>query len=443
MTQVSYEEACARVLELPAHTKKNPFEETKAFYEWLDRPGGKCRIFHIAGTNGKGSVCAYLDSILTGAGFRVGVFTSPHLADLRERLVCDKKWIGKETFAKLYGELEERLAAYGRNFYPTFFETLFFLFMLWMEEEQPEFTVLETGMGGLADVTNVVEKPLVCVITTIGLDHCQYLGNTVEEIAAQKAGIFQPGVPAVYLDAGEGIRSVFVKRAGEVGAPLFPVSKTAVKFSKKAKNKIDFLMESAYYKYIEACLHTEALYQAQNAALAVRALEAAGLSDRLTAEQIERGLASMCWPGRMEEVLPSVFVDGAHNPDGIAAFLESVAEDGCPGRRFLLFGASADKSIQEMFHLLKSSKLFFGICGTVISGSRGMTEADFEKLRHWDAAAVFQDSARALGALMRQAEPGDRIYAVGSLYLVGEIERFAKRRREEQAVCKKAQGGLL
>lgn len=453
---LSYQEACARIFALPLHTKKNPIGETKAFYEWLGRPGSGCRTFHVAGTNGKGSVCAFLSGILTGAGLRTGLFTSPHLEEIRERFVCDGKRIGEETFARLYGVLEEKLEAYGREgpgageggagaaedplrppaagrrYRPTFFETLFLLYQFWMEEEKPEFSILETGMGGLLDATNVIESPLVCVITRIGLDHCQYLGDTVEKIAAQKAGIFRPGVPAVCLDGteGNGVREVLVRSAAEIGAPLVIVSKKEVSFSKKAKNKIDFSAESAYYKYVEACLHTEALYQAENAVLAIRALEAAGLCGRITAEQVGRGLSAMRWPGRMEEVFPAVFIDGAHNPDGIAAFLESAAADGCRGRRFLLFGASADKSTGEMFFLLKSSGLFARIEGTLLQNPRSMTEADFMRLPQWGAAAVYRDSAEGLEALLRAAGPEDRVYAAGSLYLAGEIRRFAKKRRE-------------
>ena len=436
MTELSYEQASRYVLELPLHTKKNPFQKAKAFYEWLGGPGGKSRIIHVAGTNGKGSVCAFLHSILTVAGYRTGLFTSPHLVDLRERLVLGREQIEKDVFARLLTELLEKLEEYARQtgqageakaepYCPTFFEMLFFLFSLWMEEEKPDFVILETGMGGLLDVTNVVEKPLVCVITRIALDHCAFLGGTLEEIAAQKAGIFKKGVPAVCWDTGPAVRAVFVRTAGEVSAPLTIVSKNQVAFSKLRKNSVDFFMESAYYKYIEATLQTEAAYQAQNALLAVRAIEAAGLTGQIARKQVESGLCAMRWDGRMEEVLPEFYVDGAHNPDGIAAFLDSVALDGCHGKRLLLFGASADKSVRQMLELLQQSLLFDSIEGCCIPNPRSLTKEELSGLLSCGEEAVYEDPARALGALTQKRGPRDRIYAVGSLYLAGEIKRAA------------------
>lgn len=431
MEPASYEAVSQRICDLPLHTKKNPFETAKAFYEWLGEPGQKSRIFHVAGTNGKGSVCAFLHSILTKAGYRTGMFTSPHLVELRERLVLDQAKIKKETFTRLYEKLRERLRAFSIPYEPTFFETLYFLFMLWMEEEKPDFIILETGMGGRLDVTNTVSRPLVCVVTRIALDHCEYLGDTKRDIAAEKAGIFKPGAAAVCLDTEQEVRSVFVERARELDIPLTLVSKKRVAFSKLRKNSVDFFMKSAYYKYIEASLKTNALYQAENALMAVRALEAAGLSGQIAKEQVESGLAAMRWEGRMEEVLPDVFVDGAHNPDGIAAFLQSVSLDGGTKSRYLLFGACADKSVKGMWELLQRSGLFAKTAGSCIQNPRSLTRQAFLALPFWGGAAVYEDSADALFDLMQKKGPNDRIYVTGSLYLVGEIKQAADIYMEE------------
>lgn len=191
MKQLTWEEAEKYVFELPLHTKKNPFEVTKAFYQWMGEPGSGVPIVHVAGTNGKGSVCAYLNSIFSTAGYRVGVFTSPHLVDIRERFVLENSRIKQDVFARLLNTLLEQLKGYEDGAYhPTFFETLFFLFMLWMEEEKPDCVILETGMGGRLDVTNVISHPAITVITRIGLDHCEYLGDTAEKIAQEKVCIF-------------------------------------------------------------------------------------------------------------------------------------------------------------------------------------------------------------------------------------------------------------
>ncbi len=430
MPGMTYEEACEYVLDLPLHTKKNLFCESKAFYRWLGEPGSKSRILHVAGTNGKGSVCAFLHSILRCAGYRTGMFTSPHLVDLRERFRLDETQIDKETFARLFTELDKKIDAYnrlegrkGNPYRPTFFETVFFLFMSWMEEKQPDFILLEAGMGGRLDVTNVIERPLACVITRIALDHCAYLGGTVEAIAGEKAGILKTGVPAVCWAGPEGVNEVFVKRAEEMSAPLTLVSKNQVAFSKIRKNNVDFFMESAYYRYIKACLNTEALYQAENALLAVRTLEASRLCRMISNSQVEEGLSAMRWEGRMEEVAPDVYVDGAHNPDGIAAFLRSVEADGAAGPRLLLFGASADKSVGRMTELLLSCGLFEEVAGTCFDNPRSLTKEQLAGLLPGGAKDVYEDPAGALLCLMNKRRPQERIYVTGSLYLVGEIKR--------------------
>ena len=428
MKRLSYGEAVLRIEELPLHTKKNEFSEVKSFYEWLGSPGSGSRIFHVAGTNGKGSVCAFLNSVLTCAGYRTGMFTSPHLVCLRERFVLNGTQISEGDFAVLAADFWERLERYREGTWkPTFFETLFFLFMLWMEKEKPDFIVLETGLGGLHDVTNVIPAPLVTVITKIGLDHCAYLGNSPEEIAEQKAGIMKRGAPAVCWDTDREVSAVFVKRARELSVPLTLVSEKEVAFSKIGKNKIDFFMQSAYDRDIKAVLSTEALYQVCNAAVAVRALEIAGRFVPLDKTHIAEGLERMRWEARMEEILPDVYLDGGHNPDGIRALLESMAADGCRGRRYLLFGALSDKAVEEMFSILAESGLFDNAALTCIRSGRSLSRQELDAFacrmeKAGRKAAVFDDVRTAYRYLAQEKKEQDRIYIVGSLYLAGEIK---------------------
>lgn len=419
--------------ELPLHTRKNPLERNRGFYRQLNEPGSRSKIIHIAGTNGKGSVCAYLNSILRKAGYRVGMFTSPHLVDLRERFLLNGEEISEETFAALVSRLQDRQEAFEDGAYhPTFFETLFFVFMLWMEEEKPDVILLETGMGGRSDVTNVISNPILCVITRIGLDHCQFLGETTAQIAEEKAGIFKRGVSAVCLETEEKVKNVFVRKAQEMSAPLSLVSKKQVAFSKLKKNCIDFFMESAYYRYIEARLSTTALYQVENAALAVRATEQIAQQVKVTRQQVEEGLSAMRWKARMEEVLPDFFVDGAHNPDGIRAFLESVAADGWEGRRRLLFGACADKSVERITEMIAGAGLFDLITVTAIHNERSSDAAGLAGLFQEGRAKVdrvFEDAEEAFSYLMCQKDARTRIYCAGSLYLAGEMERCVMNRQ--------------
>lgn len=447
MKSFTYEEAKRYVLELPLHTKKNPFGVTKAFYEWMGEPGKGCPTIHVAGTNGKGSVCAYLNSILSVEGYRVGMFTSPHLVDIRERFVLENVQMGEKTFARLLGRMLDLIEEYpaGKNaeeasssqkreeqtgddgvYRPTFFETMFFLFMLWMEEEKPDCVLLETGMGGRLDVTNVIRHPAVTVITRIGLDHCEYLGDTTEKIAREKVCIFKEKTPAVCLETDDAVTRVFVEKAQNLSVPLVMVSKNEVGLSKLKKNYIDFFLKSAYDRDIEAHLETIATYQAENAALAVRALEQTENLFQISTDQIEEGLSRMRWEARMEEIMPGVWLDGAHNPDGIRAFLETVEQDGFGGERWLLFGACADKAAQEMAFMLQSSGLFARVTGALIQNKRSLTE---RKLRDLFAAgqpemeSVFENAACAFVHMTRQKGDNVRIYIAGSLYLAGEVKQ--------------------
>lgn len=430
---VHYEDAEKYVLELPLHTVKNPFEATKAFYEWLGEPGSGCPIIHVAGTNGKGSVCAYLNSIFSAAGYRVGMFTSPHLVQLRERFVLENEQMEKQVFVRLLNRLLDLLGEYaaGESVYrPTFFETMFFLFMLWMEEKKPDCILLETGMGGRLDVTNVISHPAVTVITRIGLDHCEFLGDTAEKIAQEKVCIFKEKIPAVCLETDGAVKRVFVEKAQKLSVPLVMVSKNEVSFSKLKKNYIDFFLKSAYDRDIETHLETIAIYQAENAALAVRAAEQVRTALPVTAQQVEEGLGRMRWEARMEEVLPDIWLDGAHNPDGIRAFLKSVEKDGFAGERWLLFGACADKAAEEMAHMLLESGLFARVFTTLIDSKRSLTRQDLKRIfgaERFETADVYEDAAHAFKDMIRRKREGVRIYIAGSLYLAGELKRYLKR----------------
>ena len=201
MRIMSYDEAVDYVYRIPTFTKKNTPEDTRGFYEYLDCPGeregsSQPAIVHVAGTNGKGSVCSYVSSVMIGAGYHTAMFTSPHLVDIRERFRIDGEMMRKETFLELLNFCLEKVEEFRKKngsetYHPTYFEILFFIAMLWFEQQNVDVIVLETGMGGMRDATNVIRRPAVSVITRIGLDHMEYLGDTKEKIAQEKAGIIK------------------------------------------------------------------------------------------------------------------------------------------------------------------------------------------------------------------------------------------------------------
>lgn len=455
----TFEQAEKYIYDTPKFTTKNALEDTKAFLHKLGDPDKKMKMIHVAGTNGKGSVCAYMRSILEEAGKKVAVFTSPHLVDVRERFVVDGEMISREEFLEafltVYNMLEwengdsvegteetgvqERkggsdipvaeVVGDGRKvfYHPTFFEFVFFIAMLVFAKHSPDYCILETGLGGRLDATNSVSKKELAVITHISLDHVEYLGDTVAQIAGEKAGIMQAGAPVVYWDTCGESSDVFARRAANLGISAYSVSKNDYTFSNFKRKAIDFSVRTRYYNYISLTLRTIATYQMENAALAVRAIEELDKGETITAEQIQDGIGKCFWAGRMEEVFPEVYVDGAHNEDGVRAFLETVASDGHEGGRSLLFSVVKDKDYERMVEELATAGLFDRIVLAHMQTGRGVDTGQLEELfaNYPDCAFEgYENVAFAFEKMIREQRDGERIYVAGSLYLVGEIKEL-------------------
>lgn len=441
---ITFEEAVAYLKDMPRFTvKKNPADsrDLKWLLKKLGNPEQNLRIIHVAGTNGKGSVCAYMSSILQETGYRTAVFTSPHLVDMRERFAVNGEIISEEAFLQAFcavGDAVQKANSVTPEFVLNFYEYLFCMALLCFAEEKPDYCIIETGLGGRLDATNYVDNKLLTVITRISLDHVQYLGDTTAKIAAEKAGILRPGVPVVYLDGDADASAVICRKASELDAPQIPVSKKDYTFLGFRKKYIDFSLRSEYYNYISLTLHTIARYQMENAALAVRAVEVLFRSTdteenggRLcagvgcsTVEEIRRGILGCFWQGRMEEVLPEVYVDGAHNDDGIRAFLDTVTEDGHATGRRLLFGVAADKDCRHMIQRVITSGLFDHIAFTHMRTARSLSLEEFRDLlaAYPGHYTMYTEADTALREQLREKRPGERLYIAGSLYLVGEIK---------------------
>jgi len=431
----TFEEALQYLYDMPRFTTKNTPEDTRLHLEKLGSPDKQIpSVIHVAGTNGKGSVCAYLRYILEETGARVATFTSPHLVDIRERFCINGQMMSKEVFLRIFLQVYESLdwtaLAQNAGYHPTFFEYLFFMGMLWFGEQKPDYCILETGLGGRLDATNTVSHKELTVITRIGLDHVEYLGDTIEKVAGEKAGIMKAGVPLVYCDEVKEASAVFVGRERDLQIQAYPVSKsdyTLLKFNNKT---IDFSVQTRYYGYIGITLHTLARYQMENASIAVRAAEVLTGPARLTVEQIQTGLAKAFWPGRMEEVLPEVFVDGAHNADGIRAFLDAVAGDGCESegqKRILLFSVVQDKDYESMINQVLDAALFDRIYVAHMATGRAMALEQLKSLwcAHENCPKItFDETVQEALARALSDRTDERIYIAGSLYLVGEIKEF-------------------
>jgi len=427
----SYEQAVEYIFNVPRFTKKNTMADTKAFLEKLGNPDLGLHIIHVAGTNGKGSVCAYMRSVLETAGKRVAVFTSPHLVDVRERFIIEGEMISKEAFFEafqiIYNQLNWKELEAGEGYHPTFFEYMFFIAMLVFKQAMPDYCILETGLGGRLDATNSVSHKELSVITSLSLEHTEYLGDTLEAIAGEKAGIIAEQTPVVFWDTSKETTSVIVEKAKQLSAQYYPVSKYDYTFLNFKNKSIDFSYISSYNYNIRIDLHTIARYQVENSTLALRALEVLDTKRQIDIQSKKQGIENCFWAGRMEEVLPEVYVDGAHNADGIRVFLETVRQDGCDHRRKLLFSVVSDKDYETMLRRLADSGLFEEIVLARLDNYRGASIEVMEQSlkRISDVNIVcFERVQEALTAVLANKKEEERIYIVGSLYLVGEIKEY-------------------
>ncbi len=445
----SYISAEQFLAEVPKFTKKNPLENTKGFYEFIQNceDGKYCeerlgKIIHVAGTNGKGSVCAYLQSICTECGYRTGMFTSPHLVTTRERFSINKEILSEEEFVEAFHWLADQVTAYHAiqpDYNPTYFERLFFMGIYVFAKAQIDILILETGLGGRLDTTNIIKNPILTVITEIGMDHMEYLGNTIEKIATEKAGILKPGVTVIFSDRKKTASAVICKKAEELGCKCYAVSENDYKINEIQKKFIDFSVASRYYDYGRLFIRTTAVYQVENAAIAICASELLKREcgfEKITTASIKIGIEKMYWACRMEEVQPRVFIDGAHNEDGIAAFVQSLRQapydtdkkNEFDKRCVLIFSVVKDKQYDKMIEMLCGLSMVTDFVITQIPGERGANLAElrsiFGKCAGKNVRGIYTyekiEDAVAFGLSIK--EKFGRVYIVGSLYLAGIVE---------------------
>ena len=352
-------------------------------------PQERLKFIHVAGTNGKGSTCAMLDAVLRAGGLRCGLYSSPHLVDFRERIRIGGRMVPEDAVAEGLSLLRE--AARGWDHAPTFFELATALAAWWFAREGAEVVVWETGLGGRLDATNAV-VPLVSVIAPVGLDHQQWLGESAVEIAAEKAGIFKPGVPAVSARQAPEVRAVLESRAAAVGAPLR-------------------FVEGAY----EGPVGLAGEHQRWNAALALSALDAAGLVPDAVARR--RGLASVVWPARFQRIGSGVVIDGAHNPQAAEALVKTWHEVFGGVRACLVFGALRDKDPAGMLRRLRA--VADEIWLVTVANPRAIPADELRAVAE-EAGFAPVHTASAAQALSAARAAGGPVLVAGSLFLAGE-----------------------
>ena len=411
---------------------KHPPEQTRELLSRLGNPQEGIKIIHVAGTNGKGSVCAYLNAMLLAGGKKTGLFTSPHLVRINERFQINGEDVSDEQFLNAFLKVEKAAKEYeaeGEG-HPSYFETLFLMGMLIFKEAGVEYLVMETGLGGRLDATNVVEKPLACIITSISRDHTEYLGDTLEAIAGEKAGIIKAGVPVIYDASQPGPASVIAAKAKEMGSPAWPMEPSFYEMKTQSREGITFTFAYPGGEKAELVIPYVAKYQMMNASLAFYTMHILQDVHDIPKNVLAEGLSKIKWPCRMEMAAPGVIIDGAHNEDGIAQFVSTAGYFAKENEITILFTAVADKHYHEMIGEICEGIHPSHVVATQIDGSRvvpaEVLAEDFRKAGCTDVCAEPEIGAAYEKALGKKGS--GMLFCVGSLYLAGELKAYLAKR---------------
>ena len=397
----------------------------------LGNPEKKLKFVHVAGTNGKGSFCSMLDSVLRSAGYKVGLYTSPYIKLFNERMRVNGENISNETLARITERV--RPVADSMEDKPTEFELITAIAFLYFAEENCDVVVLEAGMGGRLDSTNVIDTSILSVITGISLDHTAFLGDTVEKIAAEKAGIIKNGIPVLFGGLDESAASVISEKAKEKGSDFYRPD-----YSKIEKLSSTLRGTRFEYKGREVKLNLLGLYQPRNASLvleAVELLKKGGMD--ISDSAISEGLEEAKWSARFEIInhLPLIIFDGAHNPEGIASAVESIKHYFGSEKVIVVSGVLKDKDYNYIAKRL--SEIASAAYTITPNNPRALLGEDFASLLSSlgvDATANGSIGEALKKAVERADKIGESIVCLGSLYtyvdVSTELEKLdlAKRR---------------
>lgn len=425
----NYEEAVSYIETIPKFTKKHSLSHTKDCLKRLKVVFQEEKLIHVAGTNGKGSVCAFLEGILRSEKKRVGVFTSPHLVSMRERIRIQGESISKEDFFSAFlqvYELSKELEREGKG-HPSYFEFLFLMGALAFQKAKLEYLIFEVGLGGRLDATNGLERYDLSIVTSIGLDHQQFLGNQISDIAREKAGILREGGFVLFDGSNEEAREVILEEIHKKNCAYHMVSKKDMKFQGIEGNKVAFLRANAYDEGIYK-IQSKGLYQGRNLELALQAATYLLQGEIKERARWKKALEQVVWQGRMETIGEDLIVDGAHNLPAVLGFLESLSAFSKDlEESVLIFAVVEDKDYSEMIQAFTKFGRFKAFVVTEVEGERKVPRKRLEELfRKESSCPVFGSQSVEEAIQIGRRERGERgtIYVVGSLYLVGEIKKW-------------------
>ncbi|MBQ8912432.1 MAG: bifunctional folylpolyglutamate synthase/dihydrofolate synthase [Lachnospiraceae bacterium] len=408
----------------------------------LGNPHKKIKSIHIAGTNGKGSTANFIKCILNEMGYTTGLFTSPHLVDIRERIAVDDI-ISKEDFVYSFNKVsdaEKKIVENG-GMHISYFEYLFAMAAVYFDLKKTDYVIYETGLGGRLDATNLL-SPQVTVITSIGLDHMKYLGDSIELIAAEKAGIIKKDTPVIYNTGSREADEVISKVAKRHNAKEINVAKTEYIINDVCDKTIDFSAYNSYYRYDNLVIRSSALYQVDNALSAIAACNELFKNDgTISCKIIRQAMKRFFWSGRMEKIYPNVIIDGAHNDDAIERFVETV--NGVYGDKAIeiLFAVCEDKDYKPMIKLICDELSLKRVYVTPLETKRTADVSVIAELfrnnlknNKKDAEIIEGDSIEKTfrTAMLHVLNRDDTmLFCVGSLYLAGSIKEIAMEAKDD------------
>ena len=417
---------------IPKFTKKHSNEYVGRFLCYLGNPEAGKKVIHVAGTNGKGTVCSYMKAMLLALGKEVGCFTSPHLIRLNERININGQDISDEAFAESFQYVKkvvEEMEKAGLP-HPSYFEFLFGIALVAFQKKNLTYLILETGIGGRLDATNIIENPMLTIITAIGLDHQEILGETLEEIASEKAGIIKKGTPLVY-DANHVVSAnVIYNTAIGKACASYGVSADSYEICEVVEKSIAFFLRDSYYE--RTIWHTkgQGIWQVANAAIALEAMRILEMQGEVSKELNvwQQAMQEALWQGRMQQIETGIVLDGGHNLFAIQQFVKSV----CLQEKrdiVILFAVMSDKPYEDMIQCLCESLDLEKVIVTTLQGTRSV-EADILEEVFARYTKVPIDKTSNVQEAWKRANEIDKtnttVYCLGSLYFIGDILKLWK-----------------
>ena len=429
---MNYEEAIEFIHSTYKFGSRLGLKNITKLMELLGNPQDSYKIIHVAGTNGKGSTCSLINEVLMESGYKTGLFISPYLEEFTERIQINKQHIDKDSLARIAALVKSKIEIMISEGYehPTEFEVVTAIGFKYFQEQSIDFLVLEVGLGGRFDATNVVKKPLVCVISSISYDHMDYLGDTLEKIAYEKAGIIKEGSPVVVYPQADSIKNIIKDVAVQKNAKVFEAN---IHNIKKFKSDITgqwfkYLKDDVFY-LPELKINLLGQHQLLNALTALLALEIMKNEGcNISSESVINGFSSCRFPGRFEIMSenPFIIIDGGHNIDGISHFTKTVKEYFKDKKIILFFGILKDKNPDEALNLiLPISKEVYTLTPFSPRALKATELADLVK-KHSDIKAIPLSSYDEILDVIKNADKDDVIAFAGSLYMIGSVRIILK-----------------